>query len=128
MTHPTQTPKQKGWRIWIRALTNPHLLLCLAISWFLTNGWAYCFLGIGICFDIGWMRSTASVYLGLLWFPGTPEKLITFAIAILLLRLWFPKDERTLAFLKQKQQLLWTSIKQKYHRFIAWKNRRRTKH
>lgn len=100
-------------REWLRALTNPRLLLCLAVGWFITNGWAYCALGIGVYFQIHWMRNAASVYLGLLWFPGTPEKLVTVGIAVALLRFWFPEDERTLALLKDKQRKIRKSVREK---------------
>ena len=35
-----------------------------------------------------------------LWLPVSPEKIVTFAISIALLRWLFPKDEKTLAVLK----------------------------
>ena len=38
-------------------------------------------------------------YLAFLWLPVSPEKLATVAIAIVLLRLIFPKDEKTLLVL-----------------------------
>ena len=57
-------------------------------------------LGLGILWDIGWMQAVAGAYLAFLWFPFTPEKIVTVLIAILLLRLLFPKDEKTLEVLK----------------------------
>lgn len=110
-------PLREKCREWLRALTNPRLLFCLAVGWFLTNGWAYCFMGVGVYLGIDWMRNAASVYLGLLWFPGTPEKLLTVGIAVGLLQIWFPEDERTLALLKDKQQKLWKTVQDKYRRF-----------
>lgn len=82
-------------------LFNPRLLLCLLIGWMITNGWSYLLLGLGLLFDITWMQIVASAYISLLWFPFTPEKLITVAIAIFLLRLLFPKDEKTLGVLTE---------------------------
>lgn len=79
---------------------NPHLLLCLALAWLITNGWSYILLGLGTLFDITWMQVVASAYLAFLWIPLTPEKIITVAIAIFLLKLLFPKDEKTLQVLK----------------------------
>ena len=79
---------------------NPRLLLCLGIGWIITNGWSYIMLGLGILWDIGWMQAVAGAYLAFLWFPFTPEKIVTVLIAILLLRLLFPKDEKTLEVLR----------------------------
>ena len=38
---------------------------------------------------------------GVLWFPFSPEKVATFAIAMALLRWLFPKDEKTLKVMKE---------------------------
>lgn len=85
-----------------RALLNPRLLLCLAIAWMITNGWSYILFGLGMLWKINWMRAVGGAYMGFLWLPFTPEKLVTVAIAILLLRLLFPKDEKTLGLLRSK--------------------------
>lgn len=114
-------------REWLRALTNPRLLFCLLVGWFLTNGWAYCAMGVGVYRGIDWMRNAASVYLGLLWFPGTPEKLLTVGIAIGLLQLWFPEDKRTLALLKDKQHKIWKTVKDKYQQCKQWLQARKWK-
>ncbi len=82
-------------------LFNPRLLLCLFLGWMITNGWSYILLGLGIFYRITWMQVVAGTYLGLLWIPFTPEKLLTITLAILLLRLLFPKDEQTLGVLKK---------------------------
>ena len=52
------------------------------LAWLVTNGWAYILAAIGT----GWIRGIAATYLGLLWLPFTPEKLITIPLAI-----WFQK-------------------------------------
>lgn len=111
---------RKKWKKWFGALTNPRLLLCLAVGWFITNGWSYCALGAGVYFEIDWLRNLASVYLGLLWLPGTPEKILTVGIAIVLLRLWFPSDTRTLVLLKEEQKKLFASVKKQYRRLKEW--------
>ena len=80
---------------------NPRLLLCFGIAWFITNGWSYVMLGFGTYFGIGWMTAVAAGYLTFLWLPVSPEKIVTFAIAIGLLRLIFPGDTATLAVLKR---------------------------
>lgn len=80
---------------------NPRLLLCVGLAWMITNGWSYMLMGIGIVWDIVWMQTVAGAYLAMLWFPFTPEKIITVIIAISLLRWLFPKDEKTLGILKK---------------------------
>ena len=78
---------------------NPRLLLCVGIAWMLTNGWSYVLMGIGTFLGIGWMIAVSGAYLAFLWFPFTPEKIITAVISIFLLKRLFPKDEKTLAVL-----------------------------
>ena len=80
---------------------NPRLLLCLFLGWMITNGWSYVLLGLGILFHVPWMQVVAGAYLSLLWVPFTPEKIFTVIIAIFLLRVFFPKDEKTLGVLKE---------------------------
>lgn len=80
---------------------NPRLLLCFGIAWIITNGWSYVLLGLGTWLEINWMIAVSMAYIGFLWFPMTPEKIVTFAIAIWLMRLMFPNDEKTLGVLKQ---------------------------
>lgn len=85
---------------------NPRLLLCVAIAWMITNGWSYTLLGIGMVWDIAWMQAVAGAYMAFLWFPFTPEKIVTLIIAIFLLRWLFPKDEKTLGILRGMMQKL----------------------
>ncbi|MBQ7726995.1 MAG: hypothetical protein IJT60_00250 [Clostridia bacterium] len=82
-------------------ILNPHFLICFGIAWIITNGWSYAFLGIGIWTGTTWMTMVATGYLAFLWLPGTPEKIATCAIAIFLLRLIFPHDEKTLGTVKE---------------------------
>ena len=81
-------------------LFNPRFLLCFGLGWLVTNGWSYILLGIGTWLGIGWMVAVAGAYLTFLWFPFSPEKIVTVAIAIALLRWLFPKDEKTLQVLR----------------------------
>ena len=80
-------------------ILNPRLLLCIGIAWMITNGWSYVVLAVGMWLRIGWMIAVGSTYMALLWFPFTPEKVLTGIIAIFLLKKIFPRDERTLAVL-----------------------------
>lgn len=85
-------------------LLNPRFLLCFGIGWMITNGWSYIMLGIGVFYEIEWMIAVASAYLAFLWLPFTPEKIATLAIALVLLRWLFPRDQKTLAVLKSLLQ------------------------
>ena len=100
--------------------TNPRLLLCIGIAWMITNGWSYIMLGVGVFWDIPWMIAVAGAYLTFLWLPISPEKIVTVAIAILLLRLWFPKDTRTLAVLQSALRTMKDAL-------ICKRNKRREK-
>lgn len=104
-------------RPWVRALTNPHLLISVGIAWFITNGWAYCAIGIGGYLGIGWLWKAGTVWAGLLWLPGTPEKLLTLPLAIFILRRLFPSDTRTLAMIDRKRRALRIKTKQQYQAF-----------
>ncbi len=84
----------------IQFIINPHLLLCFGIAWLITNGWSYVLLSIGIYCGIEWMTALTSGYLAFLWLSVSPEKIVTIAIAMLLLRWIFPNDKKTLGMLK----------------------------
>lgn len=92
--------KQKLKKV-VQFLLNPRLLLCVGIAWIITNGWSYILLAIGTWLGNGWMIGVASAYLAFLWLPISPEKIVTFAISIALLRWLFPDDQKTLAILKE---------------------------
>lgn len=94
-------------------LLNPRFLLCFGLAWIITNGWSYVLFGIGTFYDIGWMAALAGAYLTFLWLPISPEKIVTVAIAITLLRFLFPKDEKTLAVLHNMHQKAKDLIKTK---------------
>ena len=80
-------------------LFNPRLMVCVGIAWLITNGWSYIVFAMGTYFGIGWMIGLGGAYLTFLWLPISPEKLLTAAIAIFLLRWLFPNDKKTLAVL-----------------------------
>lgn len=92
-------------------LLNPRLLLCFGIAWLITNGWSYILFFVGTSLEIPWMIAVASAYLAFLWVPFTPEKLVTLAIAIFLLKVLFPNDEKTLGILKDLHVKLKEKIK-----------------
>ena len=66
----------------------------------ITNGWSYVFVGIGTVFKNKWLIGIGMTYLSFLWFPFTPEKIITCLIAIWLLKVLFPNDKKTLAIVQ----------------------------
>ena len=89
------------------------MLLCFGLAWIITNGWSYIMLGVGTYLDIGWMIAISGAYLAFLWLPITPEKIVTIAIAIVILRILFPNDQKTLAVLKSMREKIKESAKSK---------------
>ena len=94
----------------VKFILNPRLLLCFGIAWMITNGWSYVMLAVGTAFSIPWMIAVASAYLTILWLPS-PEKILTCAIAILLLRLLFPRDKHTLGVLQDMRRAAMDAFK-----------------
>ncbi len=103
---------------WLMVILNPKLLLCLLCAWMITNGWSYVFAFLGSVFDITWMTVAGTAYMSLLWVPFTPEKLLTVAIAIFLMRLIFPRDKKTIGVLKEE----FRKLKESY---VSARDRRR---
>ncbi len=97
----------------LQFILNPRLLLCLGIAWIITNGWSYITFALGTYFKIGWLMAISGGYLTFLWLPISPEKILTVAIAILLLRLIFPNDTKTLAVLTDMHKKVKSAIKRK---------------
>ena len=85
----------------VQFILNPHFLVCFGIAWLITNGWSYILLALGTILTIPWMIAVSGAYMTFLWFPFTPEKLLTVIIAMALLRWLFPNDEKTLGILKE---------------------------
>ena len=94
-------------------LLNPRLLMCFGIAWMLTNGWSYVVFALGTYFGIGWMVALGGAYLAFLWLPISPEKIVTVAIAIVLLRWLFPNDQRTLAVLIDMKNKLKAAVQKR---------------
>ena len=87
----------------------------------MTNGWAYILLLIGSLLRISWMIAISGAYMALLWFPFTPEKLITWMIAMVLLKRLFPNDRKTLGVLKS----LHAQTKEKIEKYRDRKGRKK---
>ena len=83
----------------VQFIMNPRLLLCFGLAWIITNGWSYIVFAVGTYFGIEWMIAVGGGYLAFLWLPVSPEKIVTVAISIVLLRFLFPNDQKTLAVL-----------------------------
>lgn len=83
------------------------------------NGWTY--IGVALIPKIGlnWFTRAASVWLSILWLPGTPEKLITVPIAIWLHTKLFKNDKKThdqLQIMYAEARSDWIKIKNKFKR------------
>ena len=92
----------RGWFRKVAAFcANPRVLLCFGIAWMITNGWAYVFVAVGTYLQINWMAAAGAGYLAIIWMPFTPEKAVTAALALILLRVLFPKDKKTRANLQR---------------------------
>ncbi len=85
--------------------------MCFGIGWLITNGWSYIFMALGVYFGIEWMVAVSGAYLTFLWFPFSPEKIVTVAIALGLLKLLFPNDEKTLGILRDLYEKAKNDIK-----------------
>ncbi len=118
--------KQKLKRL-LLFLTNPRLLLCIAIAWMITNGWSYVFFFLGTTLNIPWMSAVGGAYLAFLWLPISPEKLLTMAIALFLLRHLFPHDQKTLGVLKDLYTRALATIKSKRQKQRIKKSRKARK-
>lgn len=97
----------------LKFFSNPRFLVCYALAWFVTNGWAYLLMSLGTYFDNNIMIAIAGSYLAFLWLPISPEKIVTVAISIFLLKLFFPNDKKTLAVLHDFYLKLKTRINSK---------------
>lgn len=85
----------------IMFLLNPRLLLCFGLGWLITNGWSYILFVLGSWLRIGWMIAVSGAYLTFLWLPISPEKIVTVAIAMWLMKVLFPNDTKTLGVLRE---------------------------
>ena len=94
-------------------ILNPRLLLCLGVAWMITNGWSYVAAALGTWLNIPWLLGAGAAWLAILWIPITPEKILTVAIAIALLRWWFPRDEKTLKVLRDMYQKAKAALKKR---------------
>ena len=119
------TERKPRWKAAAEFILNPRFLLCFGLGWFATNGWAYLLLALGGALGIRWMIAVASAYMAFLWFPFTPEKLVTIFFAIALLRWLFPRDRRTLTRLKLLRRSARRKFAEQKAKWRAWREERR---
>ena len=77
----------------LRKLHSRHFALCFFLAWMITNGWAYLGVLVGMKTGNTALTAASSAYLGILWLPFTPEKIITVLIAMKLTKKLYPADE-----------------------------------
>ena len=97
----------------LQFIANPRLLLCFGLAWIITNGWSYILFAVGTWLGIGWMIAVSSAYMAFLWLPISPEKIVTVAISMALLRFLFPNDKKTLGVLKNMYAKLKETLRMK---------------
>ncbi len=78
-------------------LLNWRFLICFGLAWMITNGWSYVLFALGTLTGSTWMLAVSGAYLAFLWLPISPEKVVTCAIALVLVRLLFPKHQKALS-------------------------------
>ena len=98
--------KLEFWKNLFRNFANPRFLLCFGLAWLVTNGWSYIAFTVGTWMKWDLLQKIAGAYMALLWVPFTPEKIITFFIAIWLAKRLFPNDQKTLRELMESQKQL----------------------
>jgi len=89
-------------------LLNRRFLLCFGIAWMITNGWSYLLLGLGLWTDTAWMLAVSGAYIAFLWLPISPEKAVTCTIALVLIRVLFPRHQEAL---KEQVKLIFKTRK-----------------
>lgn len=89
--------KLKIWvKTWLKRILNWRFLVCFLIAWMITNGWSYISFAISSIFDISLLKVVATTYISLLWLPFTPEKILTFIIALFIMKKIFPQDQKSI--------------------------------
>ena len=78
-----------GWG-YIKPYLKPTMIISFTIAWFITNGWAYVL--VFIPHGITWLTVVATAYVGILYLPVTPEKIVTIWIAVRIQRILFVKS------------------------------------
>lgn len=87
---------------YLRPFASWRFTVSFGVAWMITNGWAYLisFAPLGLPDSLVWV---ARGYIGFLYIPWTPEKLITVPISIWLHIKLFKNDSKTRVQLEQMQ-------------------------
>ena len=106
---------KKVW-IYLRPFFDIRFLISYFIPFMFTNGWAW--IGAAILPIIGanWFTIAATTWLGILWMPWTPEKIITIPIAIWIHTKLFKKNNEHLDRMYEEAKKDWNNIKNKFRR------------
>ena len=104
MKKRNKPPLKQRLKLWLRLILNWRFLICFGIAWLITNGWSYLLFGLGLLLKNEWLLGISGAYLAFLWLPISPEKVVTCAIALFLVRRLFPRHNQAL----QKEILLAT--------------------
>ena len=102
-----------GIKVYLRPFTSFRFLLSFGVAWMLTNGWAYliAFAPLGLPEWIVWFSRW---YIGFLYLPWTPEKLVTIPMAIWFHIRLFKNDDKThkqLQDMYSQAKADWQSVK-----------------
>lgn len=108
MKKKKKPPLKLRLKLWLRLILNWRFLVCFGIAWLITNGWSYLLFGLGILLQNEWLLGISGAYLAFLWLPISPEKVVTCAIALFLVRRLFPRRNQAL----EEQILLATGQKE----------------
>ena len=76
---------------YIKPFLSWRILVCYLPFWFIFTGWTYVALAIGNT----WWKTISGVWLGIMWMPFAPEKLITIPLTIWLHKKLFPNRATT---------------------------------
>ena len=76
----------------IKPYLTPKMIPFIAMSWLITNGWAYLCLYIGTHYSIKWLATISGTYIAFLYFPFTAEKILTVWIATKLYKLFYKEN------------------------------------
>ena len=96
MKKRNKPPLKQRLKLWLRLILNWRFLICFGLAWMITNGWSYVLFALGTLTQNAWMLGISGAYLAFLWLPISPEKVVTCAIALVLVKFLFPKHQSAL--------------------------------
>ena len=102
---------------YLKPFTNPRFLISFGIAWIITNGMWYIMAFVPIPFLPEWLIWFSRSYIGFLYLPWTPEKLITIPMAIFFHLKLFKNDSKTheqLEDMYKQAKSDWSKFKSKF--------------